>query len=69
MKYTLLDKKNHNVLFLGVIRDITKSFPICLHSQTFLIMLCCIAWLIEYTIVYCKNKSRNSETESETTTT
>uniref|UniRef100_A0A7G3ARK7 Putative monocarboxylate transporter n=1 Tax=Lutzomyia longipalpis TaxID=7200 RepID=A0A7G3ARK7_LUTLO len=32
---------------IGVIRDITGSYPICIHAQTFCIMMCCLAWTIE----------------------
>ncbi|KAK9870218.1 hypothetical protein WA026_006303 [Henosepilachna vigintioctopunctata] len=43
---------------LGFIRDATGSFPMCLHSQTFLIMMCCVAWSIEYMIVYLKSRRK-----------
>lgn len=52
---------------LGQIRDATKSYPICLHSQTFLIMLCCIAWIIEYLIKYFRTRSAESDTDTTTT--
>ncbi|KRT80450.1 membrane transporter [Oryctes borbonicus] len=52
---------------LGVIRDMTDSYPICLHSQTCLIMSCFVAWSIEYIIRWCKTK--DAESESDTTTT
>ncbi|KAK4887866.1 hypothetical protein RN001_004137 [Aquatica leii] len=51
---------------LGYIRDSTGSYPLCLHSQTFLIMLCCLAWSIEYII--CWLKTRTEDTSSDTTT-
>lgn len=51
---------------LGIIRDYTKSFPVCLHSQTFLIMLCVIAWSIEYAICYYKSRKKK-ETPDEPT--
>lgn len=50
---------------LGYIRDATQSYPICLHSQTFLIMLCCLAWSIEYII--CWFKTRTKDASSDTT--
>ncbi|XP_030766459.1 uncharacterized protein LOC115890384 isoform X2 [Sitophilus oryzae] len=53
---------------LGKIRDITQSYPICLHSQTLLIMTCVIAWSIEYCIRYCKTRTSESE-KSDTDTT
>ncbi|XP_065159545.1 uncharacterized protein [Atheta coriaria] len=52
---------------LGIIRDSTDSYPICLHSQTFLIMMCVLAWSIEYIYWYWKSRS-NEETDSDTTT-
>ncbi|XP_018573020.1 monocarboxylate transporter 5 [Anoplophora glabripennis] len=52
---------------LGQIRDSTKSFPICLHSQTFFIMLCCLAWTIEYLIKYFRTRSAESDTDTTTT--
>ncbi|XP_017773449.1 PREDICTED: uncharacterized protein LOC108560407 isoform X2 [Nicrophorus vespilloides] len=53
---------------LGKIRDITGSYPICIHSQTFLILLCVIAWSAEYIIMWVKSRNKE-ETESDTTTT
>ncbi|XP_050300375.1 uncharacterized protein LOC126738930 [Anthonomus grandis grandis] len=53
---------------LGQIRDSTKSYPICLHSQTFLIMMCVLAWSIEYLILYCRTRTAESE-KSDTDTT
>ncbi|KAJ8947363.1 hypothetical protein NQ318_002889 [Aromia moschata] len=52
---------------LGQIRDKTGSFPICLHSQTFLIMLCCLAWTIEYAVRYFRTRSAESDTDTTTT--
>ncbi|KAL3266168.1 hypothetical protein HHI36_010352 [Cryptolaemus montrouzieri] len=46
---------------LGIIRDSTESFPMCLHSQTFLIMLCCAAWSLEYSIRYLKSRKKENE--------
>ncbi|KAF5303575.1 hypothetical protein FQR65_LT08176 [Abscondita terminalis] len=51
---------------LGYIRDSTRSYPLCLHSQTFLIMLCCLAWSVEY--IVCWLKTRTEDTSSDTTT-
>ncbi|KAF5270117.1 hypothetical protein FQA39_LY08529 [Lamprigera yunnana] len=50
---------------LGYIRDSTRSYPLCMHSQTFLIMLCCLAWSIEFLI--CWLKTRTEDTSSDTT--
>ncbi|XP_071055769.1 monocarboxylate transporter 9 isoform X2 [Onthophagus taurus] len=52
---------------LGVIRDQTNSYSMCLHSQTFLIMLCCTAWCIEYLIIWFKTR-KNRDSDSDTTT-
>ncbi|XP_060532481.1 uncharacterized protein LOC132705701 isoform X2 [Cylas formicarius] len=53
---------------LGKIRDATQSYPICLHSQTFLIMLCCLAWSIEFCVRHFRNRTAQSE-KSDTDTT
>lgn len=52
---------------LGYIRDATGSYPICLHSQTFLIMLCCLAWSIEYTICWCKTRTKDASSDNTST--
>ncbi|XP_074026106.1 uncharacterized protein [Leptinotarsa decemlineata] len=54
---------------LGYIRDATQSFPICLHSQTFLIILGCAAWWVEYLIVYLRNRKKASPNTNTTTST
>ncbi|XP_056642267.1 monocarboxylate transporter 9-like isoform X1 [Diorhabda sublineata] len=53
---------------LGYIRDVTESFPICIHSQTLLIMLCCLAWVIEYIAVWCRTRNKPSSVSNTTTT-
>ncbi|KAJ3657860.1 hypothetical protein Zmor_009636 [Zophobas morio] len=52
---------------LGIIRDTTKSFPICLHSQTCLIFICCVAWSIEYAFRFFRTRSVESDTDTTTT--
>ncbi|XP_015834478.1 uncharacterized protein LOC658985 isoform X1 [Tribolium castaneum] len=52
---------------LGIIRDTTKSYPICLHSQTFLILVCCVAWSIEYAFRFLRTRSVESDTDTSTT--
>ncbi|XP_031338936.1 uncharacterized protein LOC116167647 isoform X2 [Photinus pyralis] len=52
---------------LGYIRDATRSYPICLHSQTFLIMLCCLAWSIEYIIVWFKTRTKDASSDNTST--
>ncbi|KAG5870484.1 hypothetical protein JTB14_001678 [Gonioctena quinquepunctata] len=53
---------------LGYIRDATQSFPVCIHSQTFLILLGCVAWGIEYLIVFLRKKKR-AASDTDTTST
>ncbi|RZC33016.1 uncharacterized protein BDFB_004524, partial [Asbolus verrucosus] len=52
---------------LGIIRDTTKSYPICLHSQTCLIFTCCLAWSIEYAFRFFRTRSVESDTDTSTT--
>ncbi|XP_066994367.1 monocarboxylate transporter 9 [Anabrus simplex] len=47
---------------IGVIRDKTESYPICIHFQTLFIFLCPFAWGIEYLV--CKLRSRRMEKAS-----
>lgn len=46
---------------IGLIRDVTTSYPICIHAQTVCIFLCVFAWAIEYLITYLKEKKPNEE--------
>lgn len=41
---------------IGAIRDVTGSFPICIHAQSVCIFVCVIAWGIEYLLQYLKSK-------------
>ncbi|XP_037937310.1 uncharacterized protein LOC119671945 [Teleopsis dalmanni] len=41
---------------IGLIRDVTDSYPICIHAQSFCICMCGVAWGIEYTINYIRDK-------------
>lgn len=41
---------------IGFIRDLTGSFPICIHSQSVCILICIFAWMIEYILKYMKRK-------------
>ncbi|CAG9859715.1 unnamed protein product [Phyllotreta striolata] len=54
---------------LGYIRDYTKSYPICIHSQTMLIMLGCSAWVAEYLIIWCHKKEKAPSVANTATTT
>ena len=44
---------------IGAIRDWTGSFVICIHSQSVCILVCIIAWMIEYTMKYLQKKEKN----------
>ncbi|KAG4068632.1 hypothetical protein HA402_002323 [Bradysia odoriphaga] len=41
---------------IGLIRDVTGSYPLCIHSQSVCIFICCIAWIIEYVVLKCRAK-------------
>lgn len=40
---------------VGWIRDVTGSYPICIHTQSFMIIMCVVAWSIEH-IILCRRK-------------
>ncbi|KAL1122716.1 hypothetical protein AAG570_003043 [Ranatra chinensis] len=42
---------------VGYIRDVTNSYPICIHTQSLMIMSCVVAWGIEYLLNY-RNKKK-----------
>ncbi|XP_046994385.1 monocarboxylate transporter 5-like [Schistocerca americana] len=46
---------------LGVIRDATGSYPLCIHAQTVCVFLCIIAWGIEYIVVYLHSRTKKNE--------
>lgn len=46
--------------FLGLIRDVTGSYPLCIHSQSICIFICCAAWIIEYIVL--KLRAKKPET-------
>ncbi|XP_055370798.1 uncharacterized protein LOC129605210 [Condylostylus longicornis] len=48
---------------IGAIRDITNSFPICIHVQSCCIYTCAIAWSIEYSIQYFRSKGKAKDQE------
>ncbi|XP_075154483.1 monocarboxylate transporter 14 [Haematobia irritans] len=49
---------------IGVIRDVTGSYPICIHAQSVCILLCGVAWSIEYLIDYSRRKKiQNAEVD------
>lgn len=53
---------------IGLIRDKTQSYPICIHAQTFCIFLCCLAWTIEYVIDYVRSRKEDEAKTIDTTT-
>lgn len=44
---------------IGAIRDMTGSFPICIHSQSVCIFVCIIAWMTEYTLKYIRGRKKH----------
>lgn len=54
---------------IGYIRDLTDSYPICIHAQSVCIFTCCIAWTIEYVIKWIRRKRLNNDTTATTSTT
>ncbi|CAG9801929.1 unnamed protein product [Chironomus riparius] len=43
---------------IGAIRDWTGSFPVCIHSQSVCIIICILAWAIEFLLKYLKRKEK-----------
>lgn len=41
---------------IGAIRDWTDSYAICIHSQSFCIFLCILAWSIELLVKWCRSR-------------
>ncbi|KAH8235800.1 hypothetical protein KR032_007815 [Drosophila birchii] len=59
---------------IGLIRDVTDSYPICIHTQSVCILLCALAWGIEYLVEYIHSRRRTADaaqlpTQDGTTTT
>lgn len=49
---------NTNLWFCaGAIRDWTGSYPLCIHSQSVCIALCCAVWIGEYVYGLCRRKA------------
>lgn len=46
-------------LFTGLVRDLTNSYPICIHVQNIPIGMCIIAWVIEYVAKFRKKSNIN----------
>ncbi|KAH8291649.1 hypothetical protein KR018_010116 [Drosophila ironensis] len=46
---------------IGLIRDLTDSYPICIHTQSVCIMICAFAWGIEYLVEYIHSRRRTAD--------
>ncbi|XP_016949536.1 uncharacterized protein LOC108024198 [Drosophila biarmipes] len=46
---------------IGLIRDVTDSYPICIHTQSVCIMICAVAWGIEYLVEYIQSRRRTAD--------
>lgn len=42
---------------VGVLRDATGSFPVCIHVLSAVLMLCALTWTLEYIIVWHRNRN------------
>lgn len=54
---------------VGLIRDTTGSYPLCIHSQTVCIFVCLLAWTIEYVISFIRTRKIDDSDEKTTATT
>lgn len=48
----------------GVIRDVSGSYPLCIHSQTLLIVICVAAWAIEYLVTRRSTNTKQDNTDN-----
>jgi len=48
----------------GVIRDVSGSYPLCIHSQSLLIFICIAAWAIEYLVTRRSSNTKQDNTEN-----
>ncbi|KAH8398035.1 hypothetical protein KR222_010872 [Zaprionus bogoriensis] len=48
-------------LCAGLIRDETGSYPICIHAQSVCIMICALAWSIEYFVEFVHSRRRTAD--------
>ncbi|XP_034474043.1 uncharacterized protein LOC117781397 [Drosophila innubila] len=46
---------------IGLIRDVTDSYPICIHTQSVCIMICAFAWGIEYLVEFIQSRRRTAD--------
>lgn len=49
---------------IGVIRDVSRSYPLCIHSQTLLIFICVASWAIEYLVTRKSSNEKQNDTEN-----
>jgi sugar phosphate permease len=49
---------------IGVIRDVSGSYPLCIHSQSLLIFICIAAWAIEYLVTRRSSNTKQDNTEN-----
>uniref|UniRef100_A0A1A9UZI6 Major facilitator superfamily (MFS) profile domain-containing protein n=1 Tax=Glossina austeni TaxID=7395 RepID=A0A1A9UZI6_GLOAU len=54
---------------IGLIRDVSKSYPICIHAQSVCIMLCGVAWGIEYLIAFVQRRKNQRVAANPNTST
>ncbi|XP_060661523.1 LOW QUALITY PROTEIN: uncharacterized protein LOC132795093 [Drosophila nasuta] len=54
---------------IGLIRDVTDSYPICIHAQSVCIMICAFAWGIEYLVEYTQSRRRTADAAQQPPTT
>ncbi|XP_017872430.1 PREDICTED: uncharacterized protein LOC108620072 [Drosophila arizonae] len=50
---------------IGLIRDLTESYPICIHAQSVCIMICAVAWGIEYLVEFIQSRRRTADVAQE----
>ncbi|XP_023165671.2 uncharacterized protein LOC111595940 [Drosophila hydei] len=46
---------------IGLIRDVSDSYPICIHAQSVCIMICAVAWGIEYLVEFIQSRRRTAD--------
>ncbi|KAH8387226.1 hypothetical protein KR093_005640 [Drosophila rubida] len=46
---------------IGLIRDVTDSYPTCIHAQSVCILICALAWGIEYLVEYAQARRRTAD--------
>lgn len=56
-----LSISNLCVSLAGLIRDVTESYPICIHTQSVCILICALAWSIEYLVEFVQSRRRTAD--------